>query len=178
MTKNMEEKLAELGYSSKPHGIKGGFIFVLFNSDESVLKNKSIVTIFPKNKNSSIHPDGEEHLIKTINFGNKTVCYLDKIIDRNIVEAMLPFNIFYPRSLFPAPAEGEVYIRDLVGLKVVDSDGEEIGVIGKTYDNGAQTVIKVVMANDSIELPFVPVFFPEVDVEAGFITMIMPEIDE
>jgi 16S rRNA processing protein RimM len=178
MTNNMEKNLAELGYSSKPHGIKGGFIFVLFNSDESVLKNKSVITIFPKTKNSSIKPDGEKHLIKAINFGNKTVCYLDGIVDRNIVEAMLPFTIFYPRSLFPAPAEGEVYIRDLVGLKVVDVDGEEIGVVGKTYDNGAQTVIKVVMSNDSIELPFVPVFFPEIDIEAGCITMIMPEMEE
>ena len=100
----MEEKdLVELGSATKPHGIKGGFQFNLFNTVESVLKKNEVISIFPKSPASTIAKEGLEIKIENIHFGNKVICYLEDITDRNIVEEMLPFTIYYPREKFPEP---------------------------------------------------------------------------
>jgi len=175
--KNIDKKLVELGVSNKPHGIKGAFSFKLFNSEDSVLSNGSLITIYPTSKASSVPEEGKEIEIDTIHFGNKTICYLKDIRDRNIVEQMIPFSIFYPREKFPKAAEGEWYIRDLVGLSVFNIDGYEIGTVDSYFDNGAQTVLKIKLEKEIIELPFVENFFPNVDMENRKITMIEPEYD-
>jgi len=171
-------ELVELGSATRPHGLKGGFQFNLFNTEQSVLKRSEVIIIFPKNTTSSIATDGEEHQIKEIHFGNKVVCYLDSITDRNIVEQMLPFTIHYPREKFPKLTDKEIYIRDLLGLKVIDPTGKELGHVESQYDNGAQVVLKLKVNNQFIELPFVKNFFPKVDEENKTITYIAPEFDE
>ncbi len=176
MSKN--EQLVKLGECRKPHGIKGGFKFHLYNQEDSVLKNKETITLFPLSSASSIPSEGKEFEIKTIHFGNQTVCYLNDIVDRNIVEAMLPFSIHYPREKFPKLEDGQWYVSDLEGLKVLDTLGREVGKISRYFDNGAQLVLTVVTENEKFELPFIEAFFPEIDIEAGTITFITPEYDE
>jgi 16S rRNA processing protein RimM len=173
----MKEELVHLGVANRPHGIKGGVLFKLFNQEESVLKKGSKVTIFPESSKSSVDPKGEQIKIENIHFGNKTICYLEDIKDRNIVEKMLPFSIYFPRDEFPIAKSDEVYIDDLIGLTVIDIDGYEIGKIISFSDNGFQVILKVKLEGQTIELPFVENFFPHLNLEAGKITMISPEFD-
>ena len=168
--------LIELGTCTKPHGIKGGFAFHLYSKD-SVLKNGKTITIEPLSSASSLKKEGEEFKIKSISFGNKTICYLDGIEDRNIVEAMLPFKILYPRNRFPQLEEGEFYISDLVNMKVISLDGDELGVVRGHFDNGAQTVLSIALANEVIDVPFVEVFFPEVNIKDKKLIFVMPEFE-
>jgi 16S rRNA processing protein RimM len=168
--------LVELGTCTKPHGIKGGFLFNL-DGPESILKNGKTITIKPLKSSSIVKPEGEEFKIQSIAFGNKIICYLIGIDDRNVVEAMIPFQILYPRAKFPQLETDEYYINDLIGLAVFDTDGNEVGVIESHYDNGAQLVIKVKTEAEVLEVPFVEVFFPEVDIRNKRVTMLMPEWD-
>ncbi len=171
------EDYIKLGECKKPHGIKGGFLFQLVNPEDSILLKKSKIKLIPLNESSSINKNGEEFVIDSIHFGNKTVCYFGGIKDRNIVEAMLPFEILYPRSLFPELDNDEWYISDIVGLKVMDPDGKEVGIVDSYFDNGAQICLKVITENNKYELPFVEAFFPKVDMENKTIVMIEPEYD-
>lgn len=174
-----KEDLVELGTCNRPHGIKGGFQFFLHNPEDSILSKNSKIIIHPKSGASSVLKDGETHKIKSIQFGNKTICYLDGISDRNIVEAMVPFTISYPRSEFPELMEDEFYLNDLLGLKVLSNlSGDELGKVQDFYDNGAQTVLKIKLAKETIELPLIDNFFPEINIEEGFITMVTPEVTE
>ncbi len=172
-----ENNLIELGIANRPHGIKGGFLFKLYNTNESVLSNGSIITLVPESSKSSIKEKGEQFEIENIHFGNKTICYLKDIKDRNIVEAMLPFKIMYSRQNFPSPKEDEVYVEDLIGLTVYDIDGYEMGKVVSYSDNGAQVILKIKLKAETVELPFVKNFFPHLDIEKGRITMIQPEFD-
>lgn len=174
--KNQNE-LIELGLSARPHGIKGGILFNLYNRGESVLKNGSKITLFPKSSASIVASEGEIFIISSIHFGNKVICYLEGIKDRNIVEKMLPFSICYPRSDFPELEKDEWYIADLVGLSVFNQDGYQIGKVEGHFDNGAQFVLKIKLQDRIIELPFVDAFFPYVDIEKNKIVMVEPEYD-
>jgi 16S rRNA processing protein RimM len=172
-----KSKLIELGVSNRPHGIKGGFLFKLKNQDSSILKDGFEIFIYPDNEKSSISSDGEKVIIEKIHFGNKTICYLKGVRDRNLVEEMLPFKIFVNRSDFPEPEKDEWYLEDLKGLDVFDIDGYKIGKVKNFFDNGAQTVLQIKLENEVVELPFVEVFFPYVDLEKNKITMILPEYE-
>ena len=170
--------LVEMGACFRAHGIKGGFQFKLHNEEESVLKKKSKITIFPLKETSSVSKDGEEVEISNIHFGNKTVCYLKGITDRNIVEAMIPFQIFYPRERFPKLSSDEFYLSDIDGLDCVDTAGNKIGEVRGHYSNGAQYVLTLHLeGSGKVDLPFVEAFFPQVDLEAQTITVLIPEFD-
>ncbi len=173
-----KNELIELGSCNRPFGIKGGFHFFLHNPTESILKNSELITIKPMDATSNVDPAGIEVKIKSIQFGNKVVCYLEDITDRNIVESMVPFTISYPREKFPPTSEDEFYLNDLVGVEVLNTSGKRVGEVHSSYDNGAQTVLRIQTKTEIIDLPFIDNFFPEVDVANNKIIMNQPEIIE
>ncbi|MCO4752954.1 MAG: 16S rRNA processing protein RimM [Bacteriovoracaceae bacterium] len=171
-----KEKLIHLGSCQKPHGIKGGFSAHLINAEDSSLSKGKTLLLKPKSAASSLSKDGELFKVKSMSFGNKCILYFEEVQDRNLVEAMLPFDIFIKRVDMPEPEEGLYYLEDLVGLKVLNDKNEEIGSVKTYFDNGAQTVLVIKKDDSTIELPFIDNFFPEVDIEEGFIKMVEPEI--
>jgi len=66
------------------------------------------------------------------------------------------------REALPDPGEGRYYLADLVGLEVVNEQGEPLGVVKQTYSSGAQDVIEV--AGDRTRLiPWVAAVVKEVN---------------
>ncbi|RLA64927.1 MAG: 16S rRNA processing protein RimM [Epsilonproteobacteria bacterium] len=171
----MSEKLIELGTCKKPHGIKGGLSFTLYNVEESVLKKGIEVILFPIDQASSVDAKGQKIAIKSISFGNKITAYLEGVADRNLVEEMIPFSIWVARKALPLLLEGEFYVEDLVGLEVFDhASGKKIGTVDSYYDNGMQIII-VVNGNKKIELPLVDNFFPVIDTDNKRIEINLPQ---
>ena len=70
-----------------------------------------------------------------------------------------------PRSELPAAAEGEVYLADLVGLDVVNREGQALGVVVAVDDFGAHPVLRVRADGGGRErlIPFVAAHVDEVD---------------
>ena len=175
-----ENSLIQLGVCHKPHGIKGGFSFILENPDDSILKKGMKVFLFPKEARSSLEDEGECFEIAKISFGNKTIAYLkrdgEEISDRNIVEDLLPFIIKVPREEFPELDEGEIYLSDLLGINVRDLFNDKIiGTVYRTFDNGAQTVVTIKLHSGKlVDIPFVENFIPVVDIENKEIGVHMP----
>lgn len=171
----MENKLIELGTCKKPHGIKGGFSFALYNAEDSVLEKGSEVTLFPLEKTSSVDSKGQKITISSISFGSKVTVYLEGINDRNVVEEMIPFSIWVERASLPILEEDEFYLQDLVGMEVFDhKSGNKMGFVSSHYDNGMQVII-VITGNKKIELPLVENFFPVIDTENKRIEINIPQ---
>ncbi len=170
------ENLIELGRCHKPHGIKGAFHFVLENVEESVLEKGMEITIFPFDEGSSVEPSGQVMAISKIQFGNKVICYLEGVNDRNTVEAMIPFTIKVDRSVLPELEEGEFYISDVIGAKVIEhTTDKEIGTVIGSSDNGMQTILQIRLESGTLEIPWVDHFVPEVDVANKTIRINKPE---
>lgn len=171
----MKSNLIELGYCHRPHGIKGEFSFHLFNRQESVLKKGMQVSLFPVDQRSSLKKEGEVFTIKKISFGNKTIVSLAQVTDRNRAEEIIPFSIHVSRESFPEAEEGEFYLSDLIGLKVLDNQsGEEIGQVKDISDNSVQVILEI-RGKINTDLLFLEQFVPEVDIEGGFIKVNIPE---
>jgi 16S rRNA processing protein RimM len=66
------------------------------------------------------------------------------------------------RDALPEPEEGKYYLADLVGLEVVNVQGARLGVVTRTYSNGAQDVIEVAGERTRL-IPWVAAVVKKVD---------------
>jgi 16S rRNA processing protein RimM len=52
-------------------------------------------------------------------------------------------DVAVPRSTFPDAAANEFYWADLIGLKVVNEQGEDLGTVARLLETGANDVLVV-----------------------------------
>jgi 16S rRNA processing protein RimM len=75
-------------------------------------------------------------------------------------------TIAVPRSAFPALPEGEVYWVDLIGARVINRNGTELGTVTALSSNGAQDLLEVTGESGTLLVPMVPSYVESVDVAA------------
>ena len=73
----------------------------------------------------------------------EVVAQLMGVAGRDAAEALKGNSVQIPRSHFPPLADGEFYWVDLIGLAVVNLQGEPIGVVHDMMDNGAHPILRV-----------------------------------
>ena len=92
------------------------------------------------------------------------------IDDRTAAEALKGSRIFISRSSFPSVAKDEYYWVDLIGLDVINREGEALGVVKELLSTGPQTVLVMEYQQDGKAaermIPFVSVYVDEVDIAA------------
>jgi 16S rRNA processing protein RimM len=62
---------------------------------------------------------------------------------RDAAERLRGARVFVPRSSFPTESADEYYWVDLIGLDVVNREGETLGVVLGLIDTGPQSVLRV-----------------------------------
>lgn len=95
------------------------------------------------------------------------IAILKGITDRNAAEALRGTELFVPRERLPEPEEDEVYIHDLIGLRVHLADGSLLGEIVDVADYGAGDLIdvKVEGRQDTVLIPFADAYVLEANAE-------------
>lgn len=99
------------------------------------------------------------------------VARFEGIDDRNAAEALKGCRISLPRSAFPEAAEGEHYWVDLIGLDVVNREGEHLGVVRDLMSTGPTSVLVLeypeqVNGEEQLAerlIPFVDAYIDKVD---------------
>lgn len=100
--------------------------------------------------------------------------------DRSAAEALKGVRIFVPRSVFPPTPEGEYYWVDLIGLDVVNREGEHMGVVRDLMSTGPNAVLVLEYTEDAVDgepqtaermIPFVSAYVDDVDRAARRITV-------
>jgi 16S rRNA processing protein RimM len=69
------------------------------------------------------------------------------------------------REALPEPGQGRYYLADLMGLEVVNESGATLGVVTRSYSNGAQDVIEVTGERTRL-IPWVAAVVKNVDLAA------------
>jgi 16S rRNA processing protein RimM len=72
-----------------------------------------------------------------------------------------------------SPSElGAFYDRQLIGMRAKTPDGTEVGTVGSVLHLPAQDVLEIETAAGSRLVPFVEALVPEIDLEAGCLTVV------
>lgn len=91
--------------------------------------------------------------------------------DRDAAAELVGRDIAVPRDRLPPPPEGRHYWTDLIGLRVINRDGAELGTVESMMDTGAHAVLVVAGERERL-IPFVPgPIVDEVDLAAGRIVV-------
>lgn len=88
--------------------------------------------------------------------------------DRDTAAALRGKRVAVPRSALPAAGENEYYWTDLLGLKVANVPGEELGVVVRILETGANDVLVVSGERERL-IPFIAEVLREVDLANGII---------
>lgn len=75
--------------------------------------------------------------------GDGLVVKLSEVTDRNGSEALRGFWIGAPRAILPETQSDEYYWADLIGLTVVNAQGETLGRVDRLIETGANAVLIV-----------------------------------
>ena len=76
--------------------------------------------------------------------GELVVVTAEGLDDRNAAEALKGARVFVSRSAFPTPDSDEFYWVDLIGLDVVNRDGQALGRVEDLLDTGPHCVLRCV----------------------------------
>ena len=95
---------------------------------------------------------------------------LEGVDDRNAAELLRGLDVAVTRDDLGEAAEGEFYWVDLVGLEVVNLQGEKLGQVEELLRTGGSDVLVVRGGRERL-IPFVADFVKSVDREAGRITV-------
>lgn len=98
-----------------------------------------------------------------------------EVDDRAGAEALKGARIFVARSSFPTAGTDEYYWVDLIGLDVVNREGDNLGTVRELLSTGPQTVLVIEYFEQGKVLermiPFVSAYVDAVDLAARRITV-------
>jgi 16S rRNA processing protein RimM len=73
----------------------------------------------------------------------QVVAQLEGVEDRDAALKLKGSEVAVPRDWLPKPEDGSYYWSDLIGLAVVNAEGEILGEVKEMFSNGAHDVIDV-----------------------------------
>jgi 16S rRNA processing protein RimM len=168
------DDLVQIGHVTGAYGLRGGIRVTPYSLDADALLNVKTWWL----DKPSLRPVK----VRSAKFhsGDVTATLVD-LNDRDLAEALKGATVQVSRAEFPALSEDEYYWSDLIGLDVVNLQGEALGKVTDMMHNGAQSILRItpVQALDAavdakVEerlVPFVDQFVKTVDQQARLITL-------
>lgn len=159
-----------LGRIASAHGIRGDVLVKSYASAPEDIARYGVLT------------DGagvRKLRLKALRVTAKgVVCHVAGVNDRNAAEALAGIDLYVERARLPALPEGEYYHFDLIGLVAIDADGRAIGEVVGVRNYGASDLLEVRLAEQTATelVPLIEAFVPLVDLQAGRVTIVMPQI--
>ncbi len=91
--------------------------------------------------------------------------------DRHQAEALRGCEVAVERRRLPATSEDEYYWHDLLGMRVVTVQGEDVGRVESILETGANDVYVVRQEGREVLIPAIAQVVVSVDVEAGIMVV-------
>ncbi len=175
----------EVGRIVDAWGLKGWIKVQPFAADPQALFSSRRWFILPSEKVGPARPAAGTipsllKITQAKDHGDVVVALAQEVPDRTAAEAMRGARVFIGRASFPTVGPDEFYWIDLLGLNVVNRQGEALGTVAGLIDTGPHSVLRVapdavptgVSAQEAERLiPFVGAYVDAVSLEQRLITV-------
>lgn len=159
-----------LGSISTAHGIRGEVVLRTYTGDPEAIADYGPLS----------DEEGKRTFkLKSVRATPKgVIARIDGVNDRNAAEALRGVDLYVDRAKLPKPGDKEYYHADLAGLAVRDASGAEIGWIVTVANFGAGDLLEIRFKDvkQTEYVPFTDACVPEVNVEAGYAVVVLPEL--
>jgi len=152
--------MIEIARILKPHGIRGDLKVRLFSDNVDAFALRAYAFIkkgseYERTAYTAVRIDAPFIYV-----------HFNGVDTRNDAEEMSGISLYLNREDLEVPDEGEYYIIDLIGLKIVNDEGNELGTLKEVLQNGAADVY-VVKGKNSFMFPALKRVIKSVDLNAG-----------
>ena len=106
---------------------------------------------------------GRPHKVVAKIHGATVIGQVQGIANREEAQKLKGLPVAVRREALTDPGEGHYYHADLIGLAVVNGQGESLGTVKRLFSNGAQDVMEVQGAGRTHLLPWVAAIVKDVD---------------
>lgn len=161
-----------VGIIRKAHGVRGeASIEPWTDSPERFDELESVTLVAPEDASTrvvrveSVRPHGDRALMKFAGIDSPEE-----------IQTLHNWTVEIPADQARELDEDEYFLHDLVGLKLIDAEGRERGVVTGTLEGGGGILLSVKRADGkSFELPFAADLCTEIDVPGGRMVVALPE---
>lgn len=154
--------LVEFGRFGRPHGVRGEVRFHPHNPDSPLLDDGRTIQIGDAAERT------EAAEVEWVRIDAKGfVLKLRGVDDRDAAARLTHRRWFEPRDAFPAPADDEVYMADLIGLDACTPDGAKLGRVVDVVEIGPHDVLVIRGGGRRHLVPNVEAFVQRMDLERG-----------
>ncbi len=185
---SLPDDAVELGRFHGPYGVKGWIHVQAYSSDAEVLfKAKEWYLLPAAARSRPAAANGKPMAVPAVmgptrvrvqgikSHSDGIVAHLQGLDDRTLAESLKGVRIFVSRAAFPPAPDGEFYWVDLIGLKVTNRQGVDLGQVYDLMSTGPHSVLVLRFPLDTVDgqgegermIPFVDAYIDEVDVAEG-----------
>ena len=156
------EDLLQVGIITSTHGVRGEVKVYPTTDDPRRFRRLKEVALDTGREKLNLEIEG-------VKFFKQFVILKFKGLDNiNDIEKYRQKSLYVTRKNAVRLQRDEYFIADLIGLKVQDEDGKELGTVKDVIETGANDVYEVEMADGkSLLLPAIKQCILNVDVENG-----------
>jgi 16S rRNA processing protein RimM len=160
--------LIALGIIRKPHGIRGEASVEPWTDFADRFNEVSRVTLVSPDESST-----REATIESARAHGDRV--LVKFSGIDSVDELRGWTIEIADEEARKLDEDEYFLHDLIGMKLVDENGNERGVVTDAYTGGGGTLLEVTREKRKFEVPFAVDICTKIDRESKTIVVRLPE---
>ena len=165
----MTDDLFRVGVVCGTHGIKGDIKVLPTTEDPKRFLDLKDVLLGDDERQKSLI----SVTVKGVRFfKNIVIVSLKEFNNINDVERFKGLGMYVTRENAIPLEEGEYYVKDMIGLKVVTDEGETLGTLKNIIETGANDVYQIAMeGGKDLLVPMIPDCSRGVDLEAGTLTV-------
>ena len=165
----MTTKRILIGEITTVHGIKGYVKVRSYVDDETLLEGDHVYT-------SDTTTSTLKLTLKNALKGD-WVAHVSGVNDRNLAETLRGTKLYVDRAALPDTDDDEFYIEDLKGLRVIDNEARDIGIIEDIVNFGAGDLLDIKPPKgQNFYLSFQDETILKIDIDTKTITAVMPEV--
>jgi 16S rRNA processing protein RimM len=168
------EEFYRVGRVRRAHGIRGELVVELL-TDEPDAIFASGRRVFAGDRHGDLARGAgaqELHVLRATPFKGGLIVAFDGINDKTAADTWRDRYLLVPGSEVSPPGDDELFIHQLVGMRVVKAGGEDVGEVTEVFSLPQGLVIDVRRPNGkSVMLPFDGNTVTDVDSDARIVTV-------
>jgi 16S rRNA processing protein RimM len=173
---------AIIGRIRKPQGIRGEVtVELLTDEPERFFAPGSRVFAGTMQGDIANHPDDRRNPLsrqqlqveQASPYRGGLIVKFDAMPDRTAAEAWRQRYLLVPADEITPPAEDQVFMHDLIGMRVRGDDGTEIGEVSALYELPQGLTLEVKREGGDVLVPYRPSVVREVDLDERVVLVAM-----
>jgi len=123
-----------VGRVRKAHGVRGDLVVEPLTDDPDAVFSPGRRLLAGTATGEPARDTAELHIDSAYPFKGGFIVHFAEIGDRSVAETWLKRFLLAPADELSELADGEVYVHDLIGMRVELASGTAVGSVAETYD--------------------------------------------